>query len=155
MRLDNLIDANRLGAFSFFVVIASATGVGLFAFLAQLSSHLSNFLSSKVRPIGCVHPHTTQYSYPRQYSYPSMVRTDHLPVCALGNVVLGCLCSDPIIGLPYADVQKRPFVKAAVRLECGVAAETLCHCAKYPLRWFPNFTNKQSRICGDRRINSE
>jgi hypothetical protein len=42
--LGNLIDASRLGTFTLFVVIADATGVGLFAFLAQLSSHLSNFL---------------------------------------------------------------------------------------------------------------
>jgi len=40
----NLIEANRLGAFTFFVVIAHATEVGLFAFLAELSSHFSTFL---------------------------------------------------------------------------------------------------------------
>jgi hypothetical protein len=37
--LGNLIVDNRLGAFSFFVVIADSTGMGLFALLAQLSSH--------------------------------------------------------------------------------------------------------------------
>jgi hypothetical protein len=37
--LSNLIGVNRLGALTFFVVIADATGMGLFAFLAQLSSH--------------------------------------------------------------------------------------------------------------------
>jgi uncharacterized protein YjbJ (UPF0337 family) len=40
-------------------------------------------------------------------------------------------------------VQKRPFAKGAVRLEWGFAAETLHHCAKYPLRWFPYFTHKK------------
>jgi hypothetical protein len=35
------MEARRLGAFTFFVVITDATGVGLFAFLAELSSHFS------------------------------------------------------------------------------------------------------------------
>ena len=35
------MEARRLGAFAFFVVITDATGVGLFAFLAELSSHFS------------------------------------------------------------------------------------------------------------------
>jgi hypothetical protein len=73
-----------------------------------------------------------------------MVRKDHLPVSAIGNIVLGCLSSDPIIGLPYADVQKRPFVKAAVRLEWAFAVETVHQCAKYPRRWFPYFTHKKT-----------
>jgi hypothetical protein len=34
MRLGNLIDANRLGTLGFFIVIADATGMGLFALLA-------------------------------------------------------------------------------------------------------------------------
>src|SRR5665811_2452471 len=79
MGLRNLIDTSRLGAFTFFVIIADATWMGLFAFLAQLSSHFSNFLLSKMRPVRCVHPHTMQYSY------PCMVRSDHFPVCAIGK----------------------------------------------------------------------
>ena len=47
IRLCNLIDDNRLGAFSFLVVIADATGMGLFAFLAELGSHFST--SSKLK----------------------------------------------------------------------------------------------------------
>jgi hypothetical protein len=47
-------DASRFGTFTFFVVIADATGVGLLAFLAQLRSHF-HFLQfvkilSKMRP---------------------------------------------------------------------------------------------------------
>jgi len=34
MGLSNLIDVNRLGALTFFVMIAEATGMNLFAFLA-------------------------------------------------------------------------------------------------------------------------
>jgi uncharacterized protein YjbJ (UPF0337 family) len=56
---------------------------------------------------------------------------------------LGRLCSYPIIGLPCADVQKRPFGKAAVRLEWAVALDRLCHRAKYPLREFSYFAQKR------------
>jgi len=48
-------------------------------------------------------------------------------------------------------VQKRPFVKVAVRLEWALAAETLHHCAKYPLRWFPYFTHKRKAAFAARR----
>jgi hypothetical protein len=44
MRLGDLIDGNRLGAFSFIIVIANSTGMGLFAFLAQFGSHFFHFL---------------------------------------------------------------------------------------------------------------
>lgn len=118
-RLCNLIDANRLGTFTFFVIIADATGVGLFAFLAELSSHFSNFLLSKVRPVGCVHPDTTQYSY------PCMVRTDHLPVCALGNVVLGCLSLDPIIELLYAACAKETIREGSRETRVGSCRRTV------------------------------
>jgi hypothetical protein len=37
--LVNVIDCLRLGAFSFIIVIADSTGMGLFAFLAQFGSH--------------------------------------------------------------------------------------------------------------------
>jgi|HubBroStandDraft_4_1064222.scaffolds.fasta_scaffold15862_6 hypothetical protein len=45
-------------------------------------------------------------------------------------------------------------MKVAVRLEWAFAA-TLHYCAKYPLRCFPYFTHKRSRICGDMEANSE
>jgi hypothetical protein len=38
-RLSNLVDGDRLDAVTIFAVIADATGVGLLALLAQLSSH--------------------------------------------------------------------------------------------------------------------
>jgi hypothetical protein len=44
MRLGDLIDGYRLGAFSFIIVIANSTGMGLFAFLAQFGSHFFHFL---------------------------------------------------------------------------------------------------------------
>jgi hypothetical protein len=49
----------------------------------------------------------------------------------LENIVLGCLCSGPIIRLLYADVQKRPFVKVALRLEWAFGAERYATAAKY------------------------
>src|SRR5450631_249825 len=60
-----------------------------------------------------------------------MVRTDHLPVCALGNVVLGCLPRTRSSGYHTRHVQKRPFVKAAVRLEWDLALATLEACAGF------------------------
>jgi uncharacterized protein YjbJ (UPF0337 family) len=48
-------------------------------------------------------------------------------------------------------------VKAAVRLEWGVAAETLCHCAKYPLRRFPLTHKKNAAFAatGEYKVNKD
>jgi uncharacterized protein YjbJ (UPF0337 family) len=72
-----------------------------------------------------------------------MVRTDHLPVCALGNVVLGCLSSSPIIGLPYATCAKETIREGSREIRVGLAAQTVHHCARYPLWWIRYFTHKR------------
>jgi hypothetical protein len=48
------MDVNRFGACTFFVVIADATGMGLFAFLTELSSHFptsSNFGLNRIENV--------------------------------------------------------------------------------------------------------
>jgi hypothetical protein len=54
--LSNVIDDNRFCAFTFLVVVTDAPGVGLFAFLAQLSAIFHflqmEYIVSKMRPDG-------------------------------------------------------------------------------------------------------
>src|ERR1039458_8633428 len=69
-----------------------------------------------MRPDGCEHLHLTSYSH------PCMVRSAHLPVCAIGNIVLVCLCSDPIIGLPYAACAKETISIYHAQSESRIAA---------------------------------
>src|ERR1035438_3937096 len=72
-----------------------------------------------MRPDGCVYLHLTSYSY------PCMVRSDHLPVCAIGNIVLVCLCSDPIIGLPYAACAKETIREGGSESRVGFCSRNV------------------------------
>ena len=54
-----------------------------------------------------------------------MVRSDHLPVCAIGNIVLVCLCSDPIIGLPYAACAKETIREGGPETRVGCCSRNV------------------------------
>jgi uncharacterized protein YjbJ (UPF0337 family) len=57
------------------------------------------------------------------YFNPCMVRSDHFPVCAFGNIVLGCLCSDPIIGLRYAACAKETIHEGGRETRVGFCSD--------------------------------
>jgi len=101
-------------------------------------------------PDACLQPHGTRYSY------PCMVRSDHLPVSATGNIGRGCLCSGAIIGLPYAACAKETIREGGRETRVGSCSRDAAPLCQVPAKVVSIFhAQKESRVCSEKEANSE